>query len=126
MVKMLLANIRGFHPWVGKMPWKRKWQSTQIFLPGKSREQRNLTGDSAWGCKRVRQDLPTKTTILYIPGPFKVWVRSRYSVFLFLHDGVLDVNFSAKKLINYLFTRSPEFQADSLPSEPRGKPIINI
>ena len=25
-----------FDPWVGKIPWKRKWQSTLIFLPGKS------------------------------------------------------------------------------------------
>ena len=99
--------------------WRRQWHPTQIFLPGKSHEQRNLTSYHAWGCKRVRQDLATKTTILYIPGPFKVWLRSRYSVSLFLHDGVLDVNFSAKKnTFIYLLTRSTEFQADSLPSEP--------
>ena len=24
-----------FHPWVQKIPWRRKWQSTRIFLPGK-------------------------------------------------------------------------------------------
>ena len=57
-------------------------------------------------------------------------LRSRYSVFLFWHDCVLDVNFSAKKINKciYLFTRIylPEFQADSLPSEPQGKPIIDI
>ena len=23
-----------FDPWVGKMPWSRKWQSTPVFLPG--------------------------------------------------------------------------------------------
>ena len=22
----------GFHPWVGKMPWRRKWQPTAVFL----------------------------------------------------------------------------------------------
>ena len=27
---------RGFHPWVRKIPWRRKWQSTRVFLPGKS------------------------------------------------------------------------------------------
>ena len=26
----------GFNPWVRKIPWKRKWQPTPIFLPGKS------------------------------------------------------------------------------------------
>jgi len=25
-----------FHPWVGKIPWRRKWQPTPVFLPGKS------------------------------------------------------------------------------------------
>ena len=31
-----------FHPWVRKIPWRRKWQSTPVFLPGKSHGQRNL------------------------------------------------------------------------------------
>jgi len=26
----------GFHPWVTKIPWRRKWQPTPVFLPGKS------------------------------------------------------------------------------------------
>ena len=26
----------GFHPWVGKIPWRRKWQPTPILLPEKS------------------------------------------------------------------------------------------
>ena len=38
-----------FHTWVGKIPWRRKWQSTPVFLPGKSRGQRRLTGYSPWG-----------------------------------------------------------------------------
>ena len=25
-----------FDPWVGKVLWRRKWQPTQVFLPGKS------------------------------------------------------------------------------------------
>ena len=33
---------REFDPWVGKIPWRRKWQRTPEFLPGKSREQRSL------------------------------------------------------------------------------------
>ena len=34
----------GFDPWVGKIPWRRKWQSTPGLLPGKSHGQRSLVG----------------------------------------------------------------------------------
>ena len=49
-----------FYPWVRKTPWRRKWQPTPVFLPGKSHGQRSLAGFSPWGCKRVRCDLETK------------------------------------------------------------------
>ena len=29
----------GFHPWVGKIPWGRKWQPTPVFLPGESMDR---------------------------------------------------------------------------------------
>ena len=32
----------GFNLWVGKFPWRRVWQPTPVFLPGKSHGQRNL------------------------------------------------------------------------------------
>ena len=38
-----------FDSWVRKMPWRRKWQPTPVFLPGKSHGQRNLAGYSPWG-----------------------------------------------------------------------------
>ena len=41
----------GFNPWIGKIPWKRKWQPTPVFLPGKSHGWRSLAGYSAWGPK---------------------------------------------------------------------------
>ena len=41
----------GFNPWVGKIPWRRKWQPTPGFLPGEFHGQRSLTGYSPWGCK---------------------------------------------------------------------------
>ena len=40
-----------FEPWVGKIPWRRKWQSTPVLLPGKSHGQRSLVGYSLWGRK---------------------------------------------------------------------------
>ena len=41
-----------FDPWVGKIPWKRKWQSTLALLPGKSHGQRSLIGYSPRGRKQ--------------------------------------------------------------------------
>ena len=41
----------GFHPWVGKIPWRRAWQPTPVFLPGESHGQRSLAGYSPWGPK---------------------------------------------------------------------------
>ena len=38
-----------FNPWVGQIPWRRKWQPTPVFLPGKSHGQRSLAGCSLWG-----------------------------------------------------------------------------
>ena len=41
----------GFDPWVWKIPWRRKWQSTPILWPGTSHGQRSLVGYSWWGHK---------------------------------------------------------------------------
>ena len=37
-----------FDPWVGNIPWRRKWQPTPVFLPGESHGQRSLAGYSPW------------------------------------------------------------------------------
>ena len=50
----------GVDPWVRKIPWRRKWQLTPVFLPGKPHGQRSLVGYSPWGRKRVGHDLATK------------------------------------------------------------------
>ena len=42
-----------FHPWVGKIPWRRKWQPTLVFLPGESHGQRNLVGYITWSRKEL-------------------------------------------------------------------------
>jgi len=44
---------REFDPWVRKVPWRRKWQPTPVFLPGKFYRQRSLAGFSLWGCKEL-------------------------------------------------------------------------
>ena len=52
MVKNLLQCRRpGFSPWVRKIPWRREWQPTLVFLLGQSHGQRRLVDYSLWGCK---------------------------------------------------------------------------
>ena len=42
-----------FDPWVGKIPWRRAWQPTPVFLLGESHGQRSLAGYSPWGLKEL-------------------------------------------------------------------------
>ena len=58
VVKNLPAKQKTqFAPWVGKIPWRRKWQPIPVFLLGKSYGQRSLEGDCLLGCKRVKTQL---------------------------------------------------------------------
>ena len=41
----------GFNSWVGRIPWRRKWQPTPVLLPGKSHARRILVAYSPWGRK---------------------------------------------------------------------------
>ena len=58
-----------FNHWVRKIPWRRKWQLTPVFLPGESCGQRNLAGYSPWGLKRVGHNLVTKQQQMYGSSP---------------------------------------------------------
>ena len=74
VVKNLTANTgvykrHGFNPWVRKIPWRRAWQPTPVFLPGKSHGQECLVGYSPWGRKDSDMTEVTwhaHTCILYI------------------------------------------------------------
>ena len=43
----------GFDPWVRKIPWRREWQNTPVFLPGEFHGQRSLAGYSPGGYKEL-------------------------------------------------------------------------
>ena len=45
----------GFDPWVGKIPCRREWQPTPVFLPGKPHGQRSLVGYSPRGQKESKR-----------------------------------------------------------------------
>ena len=63
-LKTLLINAGaprlGFHPWVRKIPWRRKWHPAAVFLPGKSHGRGSLVGYSPWDF-RVSHELATKS-----------------------------------------------------------------
>ena len=42
-----------FNFWVWKIPWRRKWQPTPVFLPGEPHGQRSLAGYRPQGCKEL-------------------------------------------------------------------------
>ena len=55
VVKSLPANAEssGSTPGLGRSPWRRKWQYTPLFPPGKSHGQRSFVGYSPWGLKEL-------------------------------------------------------------------------
>ena len=52
----------GFDSWSEKVPWRRKWQPTPVFLPGKPHGQRSLVGYSPWGVTKSWTQLSNWTT----------------------------------------------------------------
>ena len=46
-----MGKRHGFDPWIGKIPWSRKWQPAPVSLPGKFHGQRSVAGYSPWDCK---------------------------------------------------------------------------
>ena len=70
-VKNLPASMRcRFHPWVGKTPWRRKWQPTLVFLPGESHGWRSLVG-TAHGVARSHTHMWTEHHSLL--QAFQIW-----------------------------------------------------
>ena len=63
-VKNLPAMQETHNPWVRRIPWRKEWLSTSVFLPGEFPGQRNLEGCSPWGSKELdmTEQLNTATT----------------------------------------------------------------
>ena len=85
MVAQWLENLPAmqetwFSPWVGQIPWGRKWQPTPVFLPGEFHGQKSLEVYSLWGRKELRHN----------------WV-SIY--FIFMHIKYLNRLFSCKNIV---------------------------
>ena len=68
----LQRGTPGFHPWVGKIPWRRKWQPTPV-LPGKFHGLRSLVGYTPWG--REELDMTERLHFHFPAG--RVWGEGR-------------------------------------------------
>ena len=62
----LQCGRQGFDPWVFKIPWRKEWQATAVFLPGEFHGQSSLVGYSprAMGSQRVRHDWAINTLFI--------------------------------------------------------------
>ena len=78
-----------FYPWVGKIPWRRKWQPPPVFLPGKSHRQRSLAGCSPWGLKELETTEWLSTHMLdrftRVGYTFFIFPQFSSGLYLFLH-----------------------------------------
>ena len=82
----------GFDPWVGRIPWRRKWQATPVFLPGKFHGQRKLVGYSPPARKELDTSDPPSTQRLPLPrGPWSPLVAILGSAVRFYLPGGLGV-----------------------------------
>ena len=87
MVKSLPAmQETWFHPRVGKIPWRRKWQPTPVFLPGEIHGQRSLAGYSPWDHK----ESDTTERLTHTPTP----------VVIRINFGIISVQFSSVQLLS--------------------------
>ena len=71
---------RGFDPGVGKIPWRRTWQSTPVFLPGESHDQRSLAGYSPWGHKESNMMETTENICMHQWDPFFLSLKKKNQV----------------------------------------------
>ena len=70
MVKILLGNEEVQDTWVRKIPWRRAWQPTPVFLPGKLQGQRSMVGYTPQGRKEL--DMTDRLSTLHK----NIWVAS--------------------------------------------------
>ena len=74
VVKKLPANAGRqrcrFDPWIGNIPWRRKWQTAPVFLPEKPHGQRRLVGYSPWATDNevAESDMIERQSMSPVPG----------------------------------------------------------
>ena len=72
----------GFDLWVSKIPWRREWRPTPVFLPGESHAQRSLVGYSTWSRKESDMTEQLRLSLSWTLG----WMQLYGPVFSFSLD----------------------------------------
>ena len=82
-----------FNPWVRKIPWRRRWQPTVVFLPGKSHGQRSRAGYSPWGCKKLDTTTKARYTDSFVSFLTSIFVTiAKYFIGIFVHLKLLKIS----------------------------------
>ena len=74
----------GFDPWVGKIPWRREWLPTLVFLSGESHGQRSLVGYSPPGRKKSDMTEQLTVSLSYIRLAFILEVKKKTCIYSFI------------------------------------------
>ena len=96
--------------WVGKIPWRRKWQPTPGSFPGKFQGQRSLVDYSLWGCKE--SDMTEHTRKITQHTSVEKSVISRLS--LGEHDMISSALGPSVNLCHLIYKRPAEILSQSL------------
>ena len=109
----------GFDCWVGKIPWRRKWLPTPVFLPAKSHGQRSLAGYSPWGCKILGHDWACAHSITIgrciNKAEMNIWIVEKGTcLFVQIYEIKMWANYN-DKLSPFGFLNSSEFFTTSRP-----------
>ena len=70
-----------FKPSIGKIPWRRKWQPTPVFLPGKFHGQRSLVDYSPWGHEESNMTEHAHTMMYRVQIYEIFWTVERHQVY---------------------------------------------
>ena len=73
---------------VGKIPWRREWQPTPVFLARESYGQRRLVGYSPWGLKE--SDMTEQLTLSQ---------KQKCVIFVYILRLILGVFYLSKELL---------------------------
>ena len=92
----------GFNPWVGKIPWRRAWQPTPVFLPGESPWREKPWGPQATGSQTVGHDWMIKHR----------YSKNRFSIF---YPHMSDFQWFHRKVNISFYTSHLIFSFCSLP-----------
>ena len=93
----------GFDPWVRKFPWRRKWQPTPLFLPGKFHGQRGLEVCRPWGHEE------SDTTVHACHLLYKVCIYIYMYIYIYIYNIYIYIHIIFKWLLSQFFSHTGKF-----------------